>query len=71
MGAFANPFDPDKLLWSGCPCGQHRSLLEHNLAMAKKSGCEKSAALAAKAEEGDKDAEAELIAMYVEEDSSN
>ena len=38
MGAFANPFDPDKLLWSGCPCGQHRSLLEHQLAMAKKSG---------------------------------
>jgi len=38
MGAFANPFDPDKLLWNGCPCGQHRSLLEHQMAMEKKSG---------------------------------
>ena len=34
MGAFANPFDPDKLLWNGCPCGQHRSIVEHNMAMA-------------------------------------
>lgn len=34
MGAYANPFDPDKLLWNGCPCGQHRSILEHQLAMA-------------------------------------
>jgi nitrate/nitrite transport system substrate-binding protein len=34
MGAFADPFDPNKLLWSGCPCGQHRSMLEHQLAMA-------------------------------------
>lgn len=33
MGAFANPFDPDKLLWNGCPCGVHRSLLEHRMAM--------------------------------------
>ena len=38
MGAFANPFDPDKLLWNGCPCGQHRSLLEHQMAMAKQQG---------------------------------
>ncbi len=34
MGAYANPFDPDKLLWNGCPCGQHRSLIEHQMAMA-------------------------------------
>jgi nitrate/nitrite transport system substrate-binding protein len=34
MGAFANPYNPDKLLWSGCPCGQHRSMLEHQMAMA-------------------------------------
>ena len=38
MGAFANPFDPDKFLWNGCPCGQHRSLLEHQMAMAAKKG---------------------------------
>jgi len=34
MGAYANPFDPDKLLWNGCPCGQHRSMIEHQMAMA-------------------------------------
>ena len=34
MGAYANPFDADKLLWNGCPCGQHRSIAEHNMAMA-------------------------------------
>lgn len=38
MGAFANPFDPDKLPWSGCPCGKHRSLLEHQTAMAAAKG---------------------------------
>jgi len=38
MGAFANPFDPDKLLWNGCPCGQHRSIIEHNMAMAAARG---------------------------------
>ena len=38
MGAFANPFDADKLLWNGCPCGQHRSIIEHNMAMAAAKG---------------------------------
>lgn len=38
MAAYANPFDPDKLLWNGCPCGQHRNLLEHKMAMAGQSG---------------------------------
>ena len=38
MGAFANPFDADKLLWNGCPCGEHRSIVEHNMAMAKSQG---------------------------------
>ena len=38
MGAYANPFDPDKLLWNGCPCGKHRSLLEHQMAMASAKG---------------------------------
>ncbi|CCQ74202.1 CmpA/NrtA family ABC transporter substrate-binding protein [Magnetospira sp. QH-2] len=37
MGAFANPFDPDKVLWAGCPCGQHKSLLEHQMAMSGQS----------------------------------
>jgi nitrate/nitrite transport system substrate-binding protein len=38
VGAFANPFNEDKLLWSGCPCGQHRSMIEHQMAMAKARG---------------------------------
>ena len=38
MGAYANPFDADKLLWNGCPCGEHRSITEHNMAMAKSQG---------------------------------
>lgn len=38
MGAFADPFDPNKLLWNGCPCGQHRTMLEHHMAMAKQRG---------------------------------
>jgi len=37
MGALANPYNPDKLLWNGCPCGQHRSMLEHQMALAGKS----------------------------------
>ena len=35
MKALANPFNEDKLLWNGCPCGMHRSLLEHQMALAK------------------------------------
>jgi nitrate/nitrite transport system substrate-binding protein len=42
MGAYANPFDPDKLLWNGCPCGQHRSIIEHNMAMAAQRGTDGS-----------------------------
>ncbi len=34
MAAYADPFDPKKLLWNGCPCGRHRSLIEHQMAMA-------------------------------------
>ena len=34
MGAYADPFDPNKLLWNGCPCGRHRSLIEHQMAMS-------------------------------------
>ncbi len=35
MGALSNPFDPDKILWTGCPCGLHSSMWEHQLAMAE------------------------------------
>ncbi|MGF1623116.1 MAG: CmpA/NrtA family ABC transporter substrate-binding protein [Rhodomicrobiaceae bacterium] len=34
MGALSNPFDPDKILWTGCPCGAHASMWEHQMAMA-------------------------------------
>ncbi len=34
MGALSDPFDPNKILWSGCPCGMHNSMWEHQLAMA-------------------------------------
>jgi len=32
MGPLSNPFDPNKILWTGCPCGMHSSMWEHNLA---------------------------------------
>ena len=35
MGALSNPFDPNKILWSGCPCGLHSSMWEHQLAQTK------------------------------------
>ena len=31
MGALSDPFDPNQLLWSGCPCGLHASMREHQL----------------------------------------
>jgi hypothetical protein len=34
MGALSDPFDPDKILWAGCPCGAHASMWEHQIAMA-------------------------------------
>lgn len=46
MGAFSDPFDPNTILWSGCPCGQHRSMAEHQAAMSRSAGsrfvCESS-----------------------------
>jgi methyl-accepting chemotaxis protein len=51
MGAFADPFDPDKLLWNGCPCGQHRSYIEHQMAMAKARGKDASRFLCEEVEE--------------------
>ncbi len=38
MGAFSDPFDPNAILWTGCPCGQHRNMAEHQAAMAGASG---------------------------------
>ncbi len=38
MGAFSDPFDPKKTLWSGCPCGKHGSLEEHTQAEAESCG---------------------------------
>jgi len=33
MGALSDPFDPDQILWTGCPCGLHATMQEHQLAM--------------------------------------
>ena len=38
MGAFSDPFDPNTILWSGCPCGQHRNMAEHRAAMGEANG---------------------------------
>jgi nitrate/nitrite transport system substrate-binding protein len=35
MGARDNPFDPEKTLWSACPCGKHASRAEHDAAEAQ------------------------------------
>ncbi len=35
MGALSNPFDPDAILWTGCPCGMHATMFEHQAAMAE------------------------------------
>ena len=29
MSALSNPFNPDAILWRGCPCGLHASMWEH------------------------------------------
>lgn len=35
MGALSNPFDPNEILWTGCPCGMHASMYEHQMAMSQ------------------------------------
>ncbi|MBI2587131.1 MAG: ABC transporter substrate-binding protein [Rhodospirillales bacterium] len=50
MGAFSDPFDPKKTLWSGCPCGMHGSLEEHNQAAAKSRSQSHETQLARQAE---------------------
>ena len=34
MGALSNVYDPDEILWTGCPCGLHATMYEHQAAMA-------------------------------------
>ena len=34
MGALSNVFDPDEILWTGCPCGLHATMFEHQAALA-------------------------------------
>lgn len=34
MGALSNPYDPNAILWQGCPCGVHSSMWEHQMAFA-------------------------------------
>ncbi len=34
MGALSNVFDPDEILWTGCPCGLHATMFEHQTALA-------------------------------------
>ncbi|MFK7889800.1 MAG: twin-arginine translocation signal domain-containing protein, partial [Granulosicoccus sp.] len=37
MGALSNLYDPDEILWTGCPCGLHATMYEHQAAMGNKS----------------------------------
>lgn len=37
MGTFSDPFDPNKKIGGGCPCGMHDSIHEHEQAMAEAS----------------------------------
>ncbi len=34
MGALSNLYDPDEVLWTGCPCGLHATMFEHQAALA-------------------------------------
>jgi len=34
MGALSNVYDPDEILWTGCPCGLHATMFEHRAAMS-------------------------------------
>ncbi len=33
MGALSNVYDPDEVLWNGCPCGLHATMFEHQAAL--------------------------------------
>ena len=34
MGAISNLYDADEILWTGCPCGMHATMYEHQAALA-------------------------------------
>ena len=34
MGALSNLYDADEILWTGCPCGMHATMYEHQAALA-------------------------------------
>ena len=34
MGALSNLYDPNEVLWNGCPCGLHATMYEHQAALA-------------------------------------
>ena len=37
MGALSNLYDADEILWTGCPCGMHATMYEHQAALASKN----------------------------------
>src|SRR6266705_6985299 len=39
MSTFDDPFDPQRRLRSGCPCGRHRSQAEHDFDMQRQLSC--------------------------------
>ncbi|MEO9574249.1 MAG: CmpA/NrtA family ABC transporter substrate-binding protein [Tateyamaria sp.] len=49
MGALSNVYDPEEILWKGCPCGLHATMYEHQAAL---SGAEGSRFYAAESTEG-------------------
>jgi len=65
MGAFSDPFDSKKTLWSGCPCGKHGSLEEHKQATAESIGQGHETHLARQAEP-DRSSTEESMARVVE-----
>ena len=34
MGALSNLYDPNEVLWNGCPCGLHATMYEHQAALS-------------------------------------
>src|SRR6266705_4915449 len=39
MSTFDDPFDPQRRLRSGCPCGRHRSQAEHDFDTQRRLSC--------------------------------
>ena len=38
MGALSNVYDPEEVLWKGCPCGLHATMYEHQAALTGGNG---------------------------------